>query len=110
MIHAVEPERRWRVTLTGVDSAPFGDDPAAYFVPRDKALAAVARRQPDRGLSLSLSYEQHGPDVFISLNVTAADAKSAEDLGAALLVNDLPATLTLRSVVARPLLAEPDFT
>ena len=97
------------MTLTGVDSDLGTDDPA-YFAKRDQALAALARRQPDSGHSLSLSYSQEGRDVFISLNVAAPDAKSAEDLGEALLANDLPETLTVSSVVARPLLAEPDFT
>ena len=98
--HAELPRRR-----TGVASGR----PRISFQ-RDKAFAALVRRQPDVGRSLSFHYEQHGPNVWVSVNVTAPDSKSAETLGMAILANDLPAGVTVSSVEARPLLAEPDFT
>jgi hypothetical protein len=99
----------WRVTLTCRDGTPVRvrDNPG-HFTRTDVALAELARRQPDD--RLFLAYEQHGPDAYISANVTATSARSAEDLGKALLLDALPPWFTVTSVDARPLKAEPDFT
>ena len=66
------------------DSAPARDwifDPS-FFALRDEAFAAIARGVERTGnQSLSFSYSRHGPRVFLSGNVTARDAETAEKSG-----------------------------
>ncbi len=97
------------MTLNCRDDAPFSlrDDPD-HFSEVDRALAGVARGQRDGGRFLGLHYEHHGPDASITVNVTAADAKSAEDLVRTLFLDDLPAWITVLSAEVRPLPTEPD--
>lgn len=103
-----EDAARWRVTLSGVsarsmeETVPFGD---AFT---QSARDAAARRFP--GFKPYAGYYQSGSEMFMSVNVSAADAKSAERAGAEILTSGLPSWITVVSVEARALLAEPDFT
>ena len=84
------------------DTVPFGDAFTA------SVQEAAARLYPD--FNPYAGYLQDGSDLFVALNVSAADAKSAERAGAQILTPRLPSWITVVSVEARPLLAEPDFT
>jgi hypothetical protein len=99
--------RRWRVTLRCRDSrTPEPHDPEHYA--RGHAqFKDIKRCHPDVS---GLSYEQHGPDVWVSVNVAATNAAAAADLGKAILLEALPTWLIVDSAEARPLKAEPDFT
>jgi len=105
----VEPQSRWRVTLSCRDDAPFSDrDDPDHLAEVDRALARVARGHRDAGSFLGLHYEQHGPGVAIVVNVTAADATAAEDLVRTLCLEELPAWISVVSAEVRPLPTEPD--
>ncbi len=99
-----ENTARWRVTLSGVSArsvaemVPFGDALA------ESVRKAAAGRIPD--FNPYTGYYQSGPEMFVSVNVSAADAKSAERAGAEILTSGLPPWITGRSVEARALLAE----
>jgi hypothetical protein len=55
-------------------------------------------------------YFQEGPDFVVAVNISAPDAATAERAGGEILTAGLPPWITVRSVEARALLAEPDFT
>ena len=71
-------------------------------------LNAFAEQHSD----LALSYERHGREIIVALNVTAADADEATALGQTLLLQAVPAPpeTTVTGFEALPLKAEPDFT
>jgi len=105
----VEPECRWRVTLSCRDDAPFSDrDDPEHVSEVDRALARVARGHRDAGPFLGLHHEQHGPEASIVVNVTAADATAAEEVVRTLFLEELPAWISVVSVEVRPL-PEPDI-
>jgi hypothetical protein len=99
---------RWRVTLSGLSSrtldetVPFGDAFTA------SVHDAVGRLYPAH--NPSAGYYQSGPELFVSVNVCAPDQMSAERVGAQILLRALPSWISVSTVEARPLLAEPDFT
>jgi hypothetical protein len=96
------------VILSGLSSrsieetVPFGDAFTAWV------QETVSRRYPAH--TPSAGYLQDGPDFFVSVNISAPDANTAERVGAEILTTGLPAWIAVRTVEARPLLAEPDFT
>jgi hypothetical protein len=69
---------------------------------------AVARLYPER--KPGAGYFQEGTELFMAVNVSAPDAATAERAGAEILTAGLPPWITVLSVEARALLAEPDFT
>ncbi|MGH3429288.1 MAG: hypothetical protein ACRDQZ_17260 [Mycobacteriales bacterium] len=69
---------------------------------------AVARLYPAH--NPSAGYYKSGPELFVSVNVCAPDKMSAERVGAEILVGGLPSWISVSTVEARPLLADPDFT
>ena len=71
-------------------------------------LNAFAEQHSD----LASSYERHGREIIVALNVTAADADEATALGQTLLLQAVPAPpeTTVTGFEALPLKAEPDFT
>jgi hypothetical protein len=81
---------------------PFGDGLTR------RVQEAAARRFPD--FNPYPGYYQSGSEMFVSVNVSAADDKRAKRAGAEILTSGLPSWITVRGVEARPLLAEPDFT
>jgi hypothetical protein len=103
-----EGTSRWRVTLSGVsarsmeETVPFGDAFAAFV--GEKTARVFPGCDPHAG------YYQSGSGMVVSVNVSAADEKSAERAGAEILTCGLPSWITVRGIEARPLLAEPDFT
>jgi hypothetical protein len=80
----------------------FGDTFAASV--QEAAARLYPDNEPDAG------YLQDGSELFVAVNVSAHDAKTAERAGAQILMARLPLWITVVSVEARPLLAEPDFT
>jgi hypothetical protein len=60
--------------------------------------------------NLSLSWEQEGDQVRLSLSVAGDDPQAAEEAARSLLLDALPGWLAVRSIETRPLKAEPDFT
>jgi hypothetical protein len=96
------------VTLDGLSSrsteetVPFGD------ALTEAAREAAAGRFPD--FNPYAGYYQSGAEMFVSVNVSATDEKSAQSAGAEILTSGLPSWITVRGVEARALLAEPDFT
>jgi hypothetical protein len=99
---------RWRVILSGL-SARSMDETVAYGEPFMESVAeAVACLYPDR--QPGAGYLQDGPELFMAVNVSAPDAETAEHAGGEILTAGLPLWITVLSLEARPLLAEPDFT
>jgi hypothetical protein len=99
-----EDRRRWRVTLYGVDNRNTDFDSVANMT----MLNGFVEKHSD----LSLSYERHGREIIVSLNVTAAGEDEATTLGRSLLLHTVPPTpeTTITRFETLPLKAEPDFT
>ena len=99
---------RWRVILSG-RSARTTDETVAFGDPFTSSVGeAAARLYPEH--KPEAGYFQEGPEVFVAVNVSAPDTASAEQTGADILTAGLPPWITVLSVEARALLAEPDFT
>jgi hypothetical protein len=104
----VENAARWRVTLSGLSARSMEETVRFGDAFTESAGEVAAGRFPD--FNPYAGYYQSGSEMFVSVNVSASDAKSAERAGADILTSGLPSWITVVSVEARPLLAEPDFT